>query len=187
MSDDANSVSGIPAAWQTDIPEKLTDRGFSTQVAAAMIEFDNLSFIWNHALIKGALHKQVIAALGLDLDLTQFHCLTAIVRIENAIGRAHASAATIGLLAEELNIDPSRASRITSELVTRGYLKREAAQDDGRKSIVVLTPQADAVFTKFKDVKWENYIEVFSGWDAEDITTFVRLFGRYCRDKQTHK
>lgn len=187
MNDDAKPVSGIPAAWQADIPEKLTDHGFSPQAAAAMIEFDNLSFIWNHALIKGEFPKQVIAALGLDLDLTQFHCLTAIVRIQNAIGRPKPSAATIGLLAEELNIDPSRASRITTDLVTRGYLRREAAQDDGRKSIVVLTPQADAVFTKFKDVKWQNYISVFAGWEAEDITTFVRLFGRFCADKQRLK
>lgn len=166
------------------IPKQLIKHGFPQDVAKAMVEFDAASFVLKHALMKGELPKQVFATLGLDLELQHFHCLTAIWRIQSGLGRSSAAQATIGLLAEELNIDPSRASRVTSDLVTKGYLLREAAQDDGRKSVMVFTPKAQTVFAKFKDIKWSKYIDVFSQWDHDDILTFSRLFNRYCTDWQ---
>lgn len=184
MKDDNKPSKAAPATWQVDIHKKLTEHGFSDAATQAMIEFDSLGFIWNHALIKGELPKKVISALELDIDLSHFHCLTAILRIQSGIGRETATQATIGLLAEELNIDPSRASRVASDLVTRGYLKREAAQEDGRKSVVVLTPSAEAVFSKFRDMKWAKFIGVFSNWKDDDISTFAKLFGQYIGDMQ---
>jgi len=83
---------------------------------------------------------------------------------------------------EELNVDPSRASRIAADLIAKDYLIREAAQDDGRKSIVVLTDKAKRVFSDFYDMKWSRYMEVFSEWDESEITTFSQLFNRYCSD-----
>lgn len=166
------------------VPEQLVEHGFPQDVAEAMVAFDAASFVLKHALMKGDLPKQVIASLGLDLELRHFHCLTAIWRIQSGLGRSSAAQATIGLLAEELNIDPSRASRVTTDLVTKGYLRREAAQDDGRKSVMVFTPKAQTVFAKFKDIKWSKYIDVFSQWEHDDILTFSRLFNRYCTDWQ---
>lgn len=183
---DTNAPSGFPESKRLGaaVPEQLVEHGFPQDVAEAMVAFDAASFVLKHALMKGDLPKQVIASLGLDLELQHFHCLTAIWRIQSGLGRRSAAQATIGLLAEELNIDPSRASRVTTDLVTKGYLRREAAQDDGRKSVMVFTPSAHSVFAKFKDIKWSKYIDVFSQWEHDDILTFSRLFNRYCTDWQ---
>ena len=81
-----------------------------------------------------------------------------------------------------MNIDPSRASRVASDLIAKGLVRREAAQDDGRKSILVLTDAAVALFRSYKELKWAKVIEVYRDWNAEDIATFSRLLGRYVGD-----
>ena len=86
---------------------------------------------------------------------------------------------TVGLLAEEMDIDPSRASRIASDLIGRGFVRREAAQDDGRKSILVLTDAAWKVLGRVSDQKWSKMGAIFEGWSEDEITTFSRLFLRY--------
>lgn len=137
-------------------------------------------FLWHRMAAKGEIPGRLIAELGLDLELTHFHALTAITRIGTGMDNGLPRAATIGLLAEEMNIDPSRASRIATDLIKRGYLRREAVQDDGRKSGLVLTDTARAVFARFRDRKWDKLIDLFQGWNDEDITRFSALFGRYC-------
>ncbi len=130
-------------------------------------------------MMKGDIPSQLVAEIGSDLDLTQFRFLTAILRIEEGIGRDTQEAATIGLVAEELNVDPSRASRLAADLIARGYLRREAAQDDGRKSIVVLTDHAEDVFAKFRELKWAKFLSILSDWDEAEIGEFARLFEKY--------
>jgi len=177
-----NTHQDTPASLHAGIPEKLKTAGFSATAITALMDFDSAVFTWKHAVMKGELPRQLIATLNLDIEPQQFYYLTAILRIQTGIKRDKATEATIGLMAEELNVDPSRASRIAADLIAKDYLIREAAQDDGRKSIVVLTDKAKRVFSDFYDMKWSRYMEVFSEWDESEITTFSQLFNRYCSD-----
>ena len=85
----------------------------------------------------------------------------------------------MGQVAEKLRVDPSRASRIVSELVARGYVERRAAQDDARKTVLVLAPRAEAFLKRFTKAKWQLMAQVFEGWSSDDITRFSHLFTRY--------
>ncbi len=123
---------------------------------------------------------RLIAELGLDLELSQFFALAAIHRIWDGVGRAAPEAATIGLLASELAIDPSRASRIAADLVAKGYLRRELVQADGRKTVLALTDQAVTTFAAFRNRRWDKMLDLFRDWSPEDIECFARLFRRYC-------
>lgn len=182
MTQKKNTRQDNTASLREGISEKLEVAGFSATAIAALMEFDSAVFTWKHAVMKGELPRQFIATLNLDIEPQQFYYLTAILRIQTGIKRDKATDATIGLMAEELNVDPSRASRIAADLISKGYLIRQAAQDDGRKSIVVLTDKAKSVFSDFYDMKWSRYMEVFSEWDESEITTFSQLFNRYCND-----
>ncbi|MEJ1992823.1 MAG: MarR family transcriptional regulator [Maritimibacter sp.] len=86
---------------------------------------------------------------------------------------------TIGLVAERMSVDPSRASRIVAELVTRGYVERQAAQDDARKSVLVMTPKAYEFLQEFSAAKWRILARVFEGWKSSEIDAFATLFHRY--------
>ncbi len=157
----------------------LTSAGFDDMATSALMDLDSALFQWNRMALKGEFPGQILAQMDTDLELGQFHALTAVTRIVFGIGRDAPEQPTIGLLAEEMNIDPSRASRVASDLIARGYLRRDAAQEDGRKSILVMTDKARDLFDQFRIRKWEKLIAMYSTWTSEEISCFARLVGKY--------
>jgi DNA-binding MarR family transcriptional regulator len=97
-----------------------------------------------------------------------------------AVRRAEASGeVTVGTIADILRIDPSRASRIVAEMVTRGVLRRKASQADARRIVVVLTALGQKLLSEIKAQKLKNIETIVEGWPAEDIETFARLFDQF--------
>ncbi len=170
--------ASTPPRFHEGIRERLLAAGHGPEAAQALLDLDAQMFHWARMVAKGEMKARLIADLRLGLEPAQFDALTAIIRIEGGIGRA-AEPATIGLLADEMAIDPSRASRIAADLIAAGYLVREAVQEDGRKSALRLTEPAVAAFRAFRDAKWDLLDTVFADWSPEDITQLAALFGRY--------
>jgi DNA-binding MarR family transcriptional regulator len=168
-----------PPRFYEGLPERLAALGLTEDAARALMDLDTAMFLWHRMSSKGEMPGRIIDELGIDLELTHFSSLTAISRIEAGTDGHPPRPATIGLLAEEMNIDPSRASRIATDLIGRGYLRREAVQDDGRKTVLVLTDQAIAVFACFCERKWDKMLDLFRDWSEDDITRFSVLFQRY--------
>ncbi len=168
-----------PPHFHAGLAERLEAAGLTAPASRALLDLDSALFQYHRMAVKGDVQGRIIAELGIGLERSQFAALTAVLRIENGIARAHPQPATIGLLAEEMAIDPSRASRIAADLIQQGYLLREAVQEDGRKSVLVLTELARSAFARFRDRKWDRLIEVFSGWTEEDMVRFSGLFARY--------
>ena len=158
---------------------RLLDTGFSEDAALALMSLDADMFHHVRRVIKGDVPQSLLDELGTDLETTQFHALSALTRIRHGDGRAAPEEPTVGLLAEELAVDPSRASRIASDLVERGYLARAVSQADGRRSVLELTPKAGALFEAFHKAKWQRSMRLYQGWSTEDIVAFARLFARY--------
>ncbi len=145
----------------------------------ALQSIDASMFRWHRALVKGEVTRSFLDRAGLDLETAQFQGLMAVMRISRGVGRDAPEAPTVGVVAEDMAIDPSRASRICSALITKGYLRREAMQDDGRKSILVLTDMGRETFSRIWALKWEETLDGFSDWSDEDIATFDRLLSAF--------
>ncbi|WP_234889649.1 MarR family winged helix-turn-helix transcriptional regulator [Agrobacterium vitis] len=86
---------------------------------------------------------------------------------------------TVGVIAEQMRIDPSRASRVVADLVRRGALRREASQADARRTIVTLTPTGEELLHHFEAVRREVIGQTVEDWSADDIVTFETLFDRF--------
>jgi DNA-binding MarR family transcriptional regulator len=87
-----------------------------------------------------------------------------------------------GALAEVMHADPSTVSRQVAALVDRGLVRRVADDTDGRASRLVIT---DAGHTALQDLcaERESRLDaVTADWDADDLATFTRLFGRLIED-----
>ncbi len=160
------------------IKATLQAQGHATEVPEALLSLDADHFHFVRRVMKGDVPQSLMGELNLGLETTQFHALSAILRIRGGYARPPAEA-TVGLLAEELALDPSRASRIAADLVDRGLLQRSVSQEDGRRSVLVPTDAAWALMEAFLDAKWQRTIRLFAQWPAQDIVTFARLFGRY--------
>ncbi|MCB1518315.1 MAG: MarR family transcriptional regulator [Hyphomicrobiaceae bacterium] len=154
-------------------------KSYSDEALDALITIDSTTFTWRRRMSKRGLVAYVLDQLGLDLERTEFEALTAIVHMQGGIGTQKRSEITIGDVAEELNLDPSRASRLVTSLVSKGYLRRTASQEDGRKSVLAHTQASEALLRAFMTIKWRMIFKGFSGWSEEDLTHYAELFARH--------
>lgn len=160
------------------IKTSLQAQGFAPDVVLALLALDADHFHYVRRVMKGDVPQSLMEELGAGLEATQFHALSAILRIQSGLGRPPQQA-TVGLLAEEMALDPSRASRIAADLVERGLLARAVSQEDGRRSVLVPTRDAWALMDAFLTAKWQRTVNLFRSWTPEDIVTFARLFAAY--------
>lgn len=167
------------AALQQRVLPHLRQAGYSSEAAEALLSLDAEHFLYVRRAMKGDVPQSLMDELGAGLEATQFHAISAVMRIRNGYGRPAPEEATVGLLAEEMCLDPSRASRIAADLVERGLITRAASQSDGRRSILVPTEAAEALMGAFLAAKWKRTLKVFADWEEADIVAFARLFARY--------
>ncbi|MBW9065724.1 winged helix-turn-helix transcriptional regulator [Rhizobium herbae] len=120
--------------------------------------------------------RRVLARLAIDkigLELTHLEVLEAVRRAEPE------GEVTVGAIADFLRIDPSRASRIVSDMVARGALRREASQADARRILVVMTDVGKKMTAEVQAVKRGVIESVLADWPEEDVAAFARLFDRF--------
>jgi len=112
-----------------------------------------------------------------------------------AVRRAQSSGeVTVGMIAEMLRIDPSRASRVVADMVSRNVLRREASQTDARRIVVVMTPVGQNLMAEIVAQKLAFISEVVGDWPQKDVEAFAELFEKFIdgyeavfvsRDKET--
>jgi DNA-binding MarR family transcriptional regulator len=85
-------------------------------------------------------------------------------------------------IAESLQSDPSTVSRQVAGLVKDGLLERRADPEDGRASILVLTPRADAVLAEHEHLRNRHFATMLAGWSQADLHRFASLLRRFTDD-----
>jgi len=172
------SGKGSPA-YRALVSDLLAGQGFAPGAIAALLDFDAENFLYVRRVMKGDMPQALMRELETGLEVSQFHALSALLRIRGGYGRPAPQEPTVGLLAEELCLDPSRASRIAADLVDRGLVARGVSQEDGRRSILTPTDRGTALMQAFLAAKWQRLSRLFADWSEEDIASFARLFGRF--------
>jgi DNA-binding MarR family transcriptional regulator len=87
-----------------------------------------------------------------------------------------------GALAECMHSDPSTVSRQVAALVKDGFIERQADPADGRASILVLTPKADAVLDAQWQQRRQHFATMLGDWSEVDLTRFAALLQRFTED-----
>lgn len=86
---------------------------------------------------------------------------------------------TIGVVAQRLSLDPSRASRLVAAAIRAGYLERRASQQDGRRVGLALTPSGQALVERKHQLRRALAERMMTGWSQRDRQDFARLFARF--------
>lgn len=115
--------------------------------------------------------RMAIAKLSPELELSHLDVLDVVHRTEGD--------ATVGSIAEGMRLDPSRGSRLVSDMVGRGLLRRDVSQEDGRRSVIAVTPLGLDVLDDVRRAKLAIIRDVVSDWPDEDIAAFAQLFDRF--------
>lgn len=132
--------------------------------------------------------RLAIQSVAPDLELSHLDVLDAVRRAQEN------GEVTVGAIAEMLRIDPSRASRVVSDMVGRNVLRREASQADARRIVVVMTPVGQNLLAEIQAQKLALVSEVVRDWPKDEIATFSVMFEKFIggyeaiflsRDKET--
>lgn len=86
---------------------------------------------------------------------------------------------TVGVVADRLGIDPSRASRVVAGAVEAGYVRRVASQGDGRRICLELTDVGHKVVAEAHRTRQEFYQRLIDDWPANDQAEFARLLTNF--------
>jgi DNA-binding MarR family transcriptional regulator len=82
-------------------------------------------------------------------------------------------------VADALGVDQPRGSRLVARAVEAGLVRRGADPDDGRRSVLVLTPRGARVLAEGHRARRAAVEAALAGWPDEDRETFARLLRAY--------
>jgi DNA-binding MarR family transcriptional regulator len=91
-----------------------------------------------------------------------------------------------GALAEAVLADPSTISRQVAALVRDGLLQRQADPEDGRASVLAVTPSGAAVVETNRLRRTTAIAGMLAHWSPEDRERFVELFERFLADHEKY-
>lgn len=157
----------------------LEHAGVRPQAAEAAIAIDAVLQHWRRRAQKRELGHRALKELNIPMDLAQLDVLVAIEGRESEFAVAKGEETMVQTVAERLNIDPSRASRIVSEMVAAGYAQRAASQADARRTIIALTDQGRSVVAAARAYKWLLLGDFLGEWTAQELMSFLELLQRF--------
>ncbi len=110
-----------------------------------------LALLFSHATVMARVEAALADRHGISFSTCEILCGWPV------------SPTSVRTLAGELvSVSPSRASRVIQELVNEGHLRRQAVQNDGRISLISLTPSGRrytaAVQKTFAAVAYEHFV-----------------------------
>lgn len=157
----------------------LERAGVDLLTRKSVLELDAIVQAWRRRVRKRELGHRAIEELGIDLDLAHLDILVAIDAPANEFAGCAGDETKVATVAERLGIDPSRASRMVSELVSRGYVSRRASQTDSRATVLQLTQRGQMVVTTILAHKYLILADFLSQWTQEELAAFLPLMARF--------
>ncbi|WP_055048683.1 MarR family winged helix-turn-helix transcriptional regulator [Devosia sp. A16] len=182
----SSSKSGIAREPLTDLPticqtrgdremvELAEQAGLSPNAAEAVAAIDAVMHKVRRSIQRRDFGRQVMAEMDPSLDVSHLDAISAIAHKGEEITEV-----TVGLVAERLGIDPSRASRVTSELVERGYVRRVASQQDARRICLELTQRGRNFVEAVRRNKVQIFTRALAQWNEHELMVFAALFERF--------
>ncbi|MBG0832805.1 winged helix-turn-helix transcriptional regulator [Planomonospora sp. ID67723] len=86
---------------------------------------------------------------------------------------------TVGAVAEQLDVDPSTASRLVNDAIAAGLVGREASEVDARRARLVLSGPGRRVLDAVVCYRRSYLDGLMADWDRADREVFARLLTRF--------
>jgi DNA-binding MarR family transcriptional regulator len=157
-----------------EMVELARQTGLSPNAAEAVASIDAVMHKVRRSIQRRDFGRLVMAQMDPDLDVSHLDAISAIAHKGDDVAEV-----TVGLVAERLAIDPSRASRVTSDLVERGYLRRVASQQDARRICLELTDRGADFVEAVRRNKVQVFTRALAQWSEHELMVFAALFERF--------
>jgi DNA-binding MarR family transcriptional regulator len=169
------------ASSEVKSTDLFIDAGYSPEAAAAIVSIDATMQRIRRGFTKREFVAEVLKQMGNGIDLQQLDVMSAVSHWHPATPDDADREVTVGTIAERLGIDPSRASRLVSDVVDKGYIRREASQADSRRIVLVATEKGWEFGEEFRRRKGEMLARALKTWSEDELVLFDELLDRYSR------
>ncbi|WP_425101502.1 MarR family winged helix-turn-helix transcriptional regulator [Tropicibacter sp. S64] len=162
-----------------ELKGKLERAGIDRETGQAALDVDAILQKWRRRVFKRELGQRAIDDLGLPIDLAKMDVMMAVWAPANEFGGEETEETMVSTVAQRLNIDPSRASRVTSDLIRQGYVRRAVSQLDARRAVLELTEAGERLVEAVRHYKFLVLGSYLKDWTAAEIATFLPLLERF--------
>jgi len=159
-----------------DLADLARSNGLSEAAAEAVVAIDAVMNKVRRSVQRRDFGRLILARIDPSLEVSH---LDAIIALNAVAGDTPQDEVTVGIIAERMGIDPSRASRISADLVERGYAFRVASQLDARRICLKLTAKSERLVTAVRQTKWRIFAGALAQWDEQELVTFATLLERF--------
>ncbi|HEY9009929.1 MAG TPA: MarR family winged helix-turn-helix transcriptional regulator [Devosia sp.] len=177
-----SDVPDLPYVCQTRGDQDMVDlaraSGLSPRAAEAVASIDAVMHKVRRSIQRRDFGRRVLAKLDADLEVGHLDAISAISH-QPAWSDQAQEEVTVGLLAERLGIDPSRASRLAADVVERGYARRVASQQDARRICLELTEKGERFTEAVRRNKWDLFASALGKWNEHELVVFAALLDRF--------
>lgn len=156
----------------------LAGFGIARETSDHALELDAILQAWRRRVQKRELGQMALRELNLPLDLPKLDVLIAIWAPSVEFSDDREGETMVATIAARLGIDPSRASRLVTELIGEGYAERAVSQQDARRTIVTLSDKGKAVVNAVRTIKFLILGSFLSDWTEEELATLTPLLQR---------
>jgi DNA-binding MarR family transcriptional regulator len=161
-----------------DLADLALSAGLSEAAAKAVAAIDAVMIKVRRSIQRRDFGRLILARIDPSLEVSHLDAIIAIAH-NPVVGNAPQEEVTVGIIAERLGIDPSRASRISADIVERGYAFRVASQLDARRICLKLTATGERFVTAVRQTKWRIFAGSLAQWDEHELVTFAVLLERF--------
>ena len=161
-----------------DLADLALSAGLSEAAAKAVAAIDAVMGKVRRSIQRRDFGRLILARVDPSLEVSHLDAIVAIAH-NPVVSDTPQDEVTVGIIAERLQIDPSRASRISGDLVERGYAFRVASQLDARRICLKLTAKGERFVTAVRQTKWRIFAGSLAQWDEQELVTFAGLLERF--------
>lgn len=171
------------ASRDDEMRDFLHGAGIEPGAVDSALEIDGVMQQWRRRWNKRELGNSALRHLQLSdrLDLAQLDVLVAIWAPSREFRCKAGEETMVATVAERLAIDPSRASRLISDLIAKGLARRAVSQQDARRTIVQLTEDGKEIVRAVRRYKFLLMGDFLSDWSQEERDTFLPLLARFSK------
>jgi len=177
MADKPDRFSALcQAHGNQDLADLARGSGLSEAAAEAVAAIDAVMNRVRRSVQRREFGRLILARIDPSLEVSHLDAILALTAFASDTPQDEV---TVGTIAERMGIDPSRASRISADLVERGYAFRVASQLDARRICLKLTAKSERLVTAVRQTKWRMFAGSLAEWDEQDLVTFAGLLERF--------
>ena len=164
---------------ETDLKGRLVRAGIGEDRSRSALELDAIMQHWRRRVVKRELGQRALGDLGLELDLPLLDVLMVVWAPSDDRGGEPEGEIMVATVATRLGIDPSRASRLTSELIRLGLVRRAVSQEDARRAVLELTVEGTRIVQAVHHYKLLILGNFLTGWSDAELAAFIPLLERF--------